>query len=162
MSEATETILWFGSYSTKSLAVGMILGAAGFVMVTGAVFYELGVTKAACVLSVLSGVPLAFLWLLGQYRRFTLKYTLTTRRVIVESGLLNLNIGRVALLAISDVTCRQSGLDRAFGIGTIVVNSTDISDPVLKLLGVPDVRPVTELLDKACTEERNKRTMIPA
>lgn len=55
-------------------------------------------------------------------RLFT-RYTLTTRRLIVEIGILGRSKQTIPLQRIQDVSYRQSPFERLFGIGDVLVES---------------------------------------
>jgi hypothetical protein len=46
-----------------------------------------------------------------------------------------------------------------FGVGTIKLLSSDLSDPKLVLRGIDDVRRVANVIDDARREERRKRAV---
>ncbi len=162
MTEATATNelereLWRGTYSTKALAATYILTTIVFVVGTVLSFLCPVAWWWRAVLAMLSGLPLLYCFCLGQYRKFTIKYVLTSQRIVCESGLLNLNASRVGLVIVDDVGWKQIGLDRVFGIGTITITSHDPSDPVLTLAGVDNVRNVAQQIEAATAVERKAK-----
>ena len=155
-----ERELWSGHYSTKALAAAWILGGVLFVVLSAAAWFVCETWESWLVVTAVVAIPVAWVWLLGLYRRFTLGYMLTSQKLVVNAGLVNATINRVALLVVDDVLCKQSGLDRLFGIGSIVVISRDKTDPTLTLLGVEDVRNVTGLLELAVAAERQSHGAV--
>jgi len=82
---------------------------------------------------------LACLVVLPRWARWlTTRYVVTTKRVLVRSGVVT-RVGRdIPLYRINDIGSEQGPLDRLFGCGTITVS--DASDkPGLVLRDVPDV-----------------------
>ncbi|QDU91122.1 Bacterial membrane flanked domain protein [Pirellulimonas nuda] len=156
--EETEEQLWQGSYAKMAMigswaagglatvAAPIVLGVAG--MLSGGGLFWL-----------LIGLLVMWVLLVGLYfyRRFSVHYTLTTQRLIHESGLLWRTIDRVELIDIDDVTFRQDPVQRAFGVGTIQIDSSDTTTPKLKLPGIERVRYVADLIDDARRRERRRR-----
>jgi uncharacterized membrane protein YdbT with pleckstrin-like domain len=151
-----EQTLWHGSYSFKAMYGYWLLAAV--------------VTLAAIVASVLLPNPVTFLvasvvavaiWVVfGLYyliMRLSVDYTLTNQRFIHKHGLLSRVTNRVEVIDIDDVTYTQGLVERMFGVGTIKLLSSDVSDPKLLLPGIDDVQRVSELIDRARREERRRR-----
>lgn len=152
-----EDDLWEGSYDKMAMLGTWITGAA--------------LTIGVPVAGLLGGLPggywkwvvlgVLFMWgvLIGLYfyRRLSVHYTLTSQRLVHESGLLWRQTDRVELIDIDDVTFRQDPVQRMIGIGTIVVSSSDRTDPELKLLGIASARSVADTIDDARRRERRRR-----
>jgi len=151
-----EQTLWNGGYSAKAMYGSWALA--------------LVVTVAAAVASVLlpnpitwlvGGVSVAAIWLslitYYLYMRLSVDYTLTNQRFIHKVGFLRRVSNRVEVIDIDDVQYEQGLFERMFGVGTIKVLSSDISDPKLYLKGIDDVQRVANLIDNARRDERKKR-----
>jgi membrane protein YdbS with pleckstrin-like domain len=109
-------------------------------------------------------LPIVILfWLLPAivllYRRLGVEYTLTTQRFIHKSGVLRRVMNRISVIDIDDVSWEQGLIERMFGVGTIKLLSSDISDPKLILRGIADVSRVANMIDDARREERRKRAL---
>ncbi|MBX3099111.1 MAG: PH domain-containing protein [Salinibacterium sp.] len=63
-------------------------------------------------------------WLVPLLRWSSRNYTITTRRVVVSSGLIARSRHEVLLLKISDITVERRGLQSVFRSGDVVVNDT--------------------------------------
>jgi uncharacterized membrane protein YdbT with pleckstrin-like domain len=155
-SNDPEQTLWHGGYSFKAMY--------GYWLVA------LLVTIAALVASVMLPNPITWLvavvlaiaiWVVfGLYyliMRLSVDYTLTNQRFIHKRGLLSRVTNRVEVIDIDDVTYEQGLVERMFGVGTIKMLSSDVSDPKLLLPGIDDVQRVSELIDRARREERRRR-----
>ena len=151
-----EQQLWHGGYSIKAMYGSWALA--------------LLVTAAAGVAAVLlpnpaswlvAGIVVVAIWvvLLGYYllMRLGVDYTLTNQRFIHQVGLLRRVSNRVEVIDIDDVQYEQGLFERLFGVGTIKILSSDVSDPKLTLKGIDDVQRVANLIDNARREERRKR-----
>lgn len=151
--EEQEEQIWHGAYSSKAM-VGQWMAAALLTVLavvvggmTGAVVIAVG--AAVLVWAILIG------WY--AYRRYSVHYTLTTQRLIHESGILWRTIDRIELIDIDDVTFKQGPVERAFRVGTIIVISGDKTSPELSLPGIDDVRAVADKIDDARRKERRRR-----
>jgi len=160
MSEVEEKTLWQGSYSSKAMAGAWVLSGLLFIVCSIVVLVILDSWAWKATLLCLSAAPGVYCFLVAWYRSLTLYYAITTRRLVCRSGLIDLDTERVALMSITDVSCRQRGLDRIFGIGSITIQSTDTTDPVFTMSGVEDVQNVLKILDEACTLERAGATKV--
>lgn len=85
------------------------------------------------------------------------KYTCTTEKFIVESGVFSTREEEIRLYRILDLTLERSFLQRIFGLGTIHCDTVDKSMPRLVIRNVKNSRKVKELLSDAVEEERLKK-----
>jgi membrane protein YdbS with pleckstrin-like domain len=60
-------------------------------------------------------------------KRLTTKYTLTTHRLIVETGIISKRVDDIELYRIKDTKSDQGVIDRLLRIGSVNVNTTDTS-----------------------------------
>jgi uncharacterized membrane protein YdbT with pleckstrin-like domain len=60
-------------------------------------------------------------------KRLTTKYTLTTHRLIVETGIISKRVDDIELYRIKDTKSDQGLIDRLLQIGSVNVNTTDAS-----------------------------------
>jgi membrane protein YdbS with pleckstrin-like domain len=153
-----EEELWSGTYSPKAmvgqaggLAVLTVLGAIG-ASLAGPLGWIAWVIGAIALWGVLGLVIL--------YRRLTVRYRLTTFRLFHETGLLSRTRDRIEVIDINDVTLRQGVIERMFNVGTIHVQSSDVTSPKLDLKGIEDVRRVTDLIDDTRRAERQRRGLF--
>lgn len=96
--------------------------------------------------------------ILGLPISFT-RYTLTARKLLLNTGLLNLREEEVLLYRVRDVTLTQSLIDRLFGVGTLCVDSSDLSVPHLHLRHVKDPAKVKAAVSQ-CVEEARRKNRI--
>lgn len=160
MAERNEETLWQGTYSSKAMAGAWILSFLLFTICSVLALVFVDDWRLKLLLVVTSAAPGVYCLLVAWYRSMTLYYAITTRRLVCRTGLIDMDIDRVALMAITDVSCRQRGLDRIFGIGSITIQSSDTSDPVFTMRGIEEVHDVLRILDEACTLERAGATKI--
>jgi uncharacterized membrane protein YdbT with pleckstrin-like domain len=77
-----------------------------------------------------AGAVLLVGWLLPLLRWTARRYTITTRRVVVASGVLARSRQEVLLSRISDVTVERRGLQAVFRSGDVVING-QLEHPVV-------------------------------
>lgn len=153
----SEQTLWHGGYSIKAMYGSWALA----LLVTIAAVVAIVVTTFHPVATLVGVIVAAALWivLIGYYliMRLGVDYTLTNQRFIHKQGLLRQVSNRVEVIDIDDVQYEQGMFERMFGVGTIRLLSSDVSDPKLMLKGIDDVQRVANLIDNARRQERNKR-----
>jgi membrane protein YdbS with pleckstrin-like domain len=153
--QPSEEELWSGTYSGKAMvgpAVGLaILTIAG--LVAGSFAPPLGWAIA--------GIAAIILWaifgLVLMYRKLSVRYRLTTFRFFHEAGILSRIRNRIEVIDINDVTLQQGLIERMFNVGTIHIQSSDVTHPNIYLPGIEDVHRVTDLIDNTRRSERQRR-----
>lgn len=85
------------------------------------------------------------------------KYTCTSEKFILESGIFSTKEEEIRLYRIMDLTLERSFLQRIFGLGTIVCDTVDRSTPKLYIQNVKNARNVKEMLSEAVEAERVKK-----
>lgn len=85
-------------------------------------------------------------WMLIETRSES--FTLTTERLRTERGVLSKKRDELELYRVRDIETRQSLLQRLVGVGTIVLMTSDRSDPTLTLPSVRGHRFAADLIRK--------------
>ena len=106
-------------------------------------------------------VTIEYLWkdrkrYFGMPLSFT-RYSLSEDRLFVSEGFLNIKDDEVLLYRVRDIDTRRSLWQRLFGVGTIIVVSSDKTMPNLVLQNVKDPVFVKELIHKQVEEMKIKR-----
>lgn len=148
-----ESELWQGSFSKKAM-VGQWIFAG---LLTTVALIAGVLTDTVLWLLLAAAIVWLILGLWYGYRRLSVHYTLTSQRLIHESGMLWRTIDRVELIDIDDVTFKQGPVERMFRVGTIHISSSDITTPQLDLPGIDNVRHVADEIDDARRKERRRR-----
>ena len=118
-------------------AVGLVL--SGGVVGAGAALVPGDLRPGGQLAVVVVGVALAVWWaVIPCLRWLTTTYTLTTRRLIVRSGLLTKTGRDLPLMRVNDVAFSRSLTDRLLGCGTLRIK-TAADAAVIELPDVPDV-----------------------
>jgi membrane protein YdbS with pleckstrin-like domain len=152
-----ERELWRGGYSPKAMLGGWATsGAISLALIViGAVWKPSAAWWIALLLAAL--LPWIYHFLLLCYRRMSVRYLLTSRRFIHESGILRRVTDRIEVLDMDDISIEQGLLERLVGVGTIRISSSDRSHPVLDLPGIENVTAVSKQFDDARLLERRRR-----
>lgn len=93
--------------------------------------------------------------ILGLAISFT-RYELTESRLLVKTGLLNIREEELRLFRVRDLSTQESLLDRLFGVGSIVLHTSDATSPTLKIQHVKNSMKVKELISAQVEEARLK------
>lgn len=104
-----------------------------------------------------------FLWqdrkrILGMPITFT-KYSISEDRLFLEKGFLTISIDEILLYRIRDISLKMTLGQRIFGVGSIIVNSTDKTMPNLEIKNVKNPIMVKELIHKKVEEMKLARKM---
>jgi len=92
------------------------------------------------------GLPLSFT-----------RYCLSEDRLFVSEGFLNIKDDEILLYRVRDIDTRRSLWQRLFGVGTVIVVSSDKTMPNLVLKNIKDPIFVKELIHKQVEETKIKR-----
>ena len=92
------------------------------------------------------GLPLSFT-----------RYALSEDRLFTSVGFLNIRDDEILLYRVRDIDTSRSLWQRLFGVGTVIVMSSDKSMPNLVLKNIKDPVMVKELIHKQVEETKIKR-----
>jgi uncharacterized membrane protein YdbT with pleckstrin-like domain len=99
------------------------------------------------------GLWLAPLWWQSRGRH----YRLTTRRVVVETGILNKRLEQVDLYRVSDYTVLRPVSQRIMGTGNLLLRTLDRTSPQVLIAGIKaDVVTLYERIRAATEAEKQK------
>ena len=84
-------------------------------------------------------------------------YKLTEEKLLVETGLFNINQEEVRLYRILDVTLKRSFGQRIFGLGTIHCCSADKTTPEFDIKNIKNSESVKEMLSDLIETQRTKK-----
>lgn len=93
--------------------------------------------------------------ILGLAISFT-RYELTQSRLIVKMGLLNTREEELRLFRVRDISAQETLVDRLFGVGSILLHTTDATSPTLLVRHIKNHNKVKELLSAQVEEARMK------
>ena len=98
---------------------------------------------------------------LGLPLSFT-RYRLSEDRIFCVKGFLNIHEEEVLLYRVRDMELRMSLGQRIFGVGSVIVHSSDKTMPTLELKNIRTPREVKEMIFRQvedCKAQRRMRTM---
>ena len=85
------------------------------------------------------------------------RYALSEDRLFVSVGLLNIKDDEILLYRVRDIDTSRSLWQRLFGVGTVIVMSSDKSMPTLVLKNIKDPIYVKELIHTQVEEMKIRR-----
>ena len=88
------------------------------------------------------------------------RYRLTTQRLFIEVGILSKTIDQTELIRVDDVRVYKSLFDRVFGLGTISLLSTDVSDKEITIQGVSEAESIAEKVRAHMRAQRSKALFV--
>ncbi len=96
--------------------------------------------------------------ILGMPITFT-KYSMSKDRLFLETGLLNMNQEEILLYRVRDISLHISLWQRLFGVGTIIVKSSDQTIPELRIENIKNPRMIKEQIHTHVEEMKIARQM---
>lgn len=95
---------------------------------------------------------------LGLPLSFT-RYALSEDRLFLETGLLNTKCEEIILYRVRDISLTISLWQRIFGVGTIKIESSDKTRPILEIKNIKHPRETKELIHQTVEEMKRSRRM---
>lgn len=98
--------------------------------------------------------------ILGMPITFT-KYSMSEDRMFVEKGLLSVDFEEVLLYRIRDISMSITLWQRIFGVGTIILTTSDKTAPVLEIKNIKSPRNTKEMIHSQIeTSKRENRMRV--
>lgn len=99
------------------------------------------------------------LWLIPRWwSTLGCHYRLTSRRVVVETGVLSKKLEQIDLYRINDYTVERPFLERVMGTGSLLLDTMDKSSPKLEIRRIKtDVVALYERLRRATEVDKTRR-----
>lgn len=94
--------------------------------------------------------------ILGMPISFT-KYSISEDRLFLETGLLSTKEEEIILYRVRDITLKRSLGQKIFGVGSVMIHSSDQTTPELELKNIKNPREVKELLYRQVEETKLAR-----
>lgn len=88
------------------------------------------------------------------------RYRLTSQRLFVERGILSQTIDQTELIRVDDVRVHKTLTDRIFGLGSVAVLSTDMSDREIVIAGIHAPEKVAEHIRSQMRAMRSKALFV--
>jgi len=150
-----EEVIWEGTSSQVTNLRAFVICTLSIVAIAvGAVWIGRRADKpwVALLVALVALVPVAVAcskWLNVKFK----KYTLTTERLRVVTGIFSKRIEELELYRVKDTTYLQPFFLRLFDLGHIVLTTSDHSTPMVIVKAVPEVRERREQI-RRCVEAR--------
>ena len=96
--------------------------------------------------------------ILGMPITFT-KYSMSDDRIFCEKGLLSVKFEEILLYRVRDISMKITLGQRIFGVGSILLQSSDKTSPVLELKNIKNPREVKEMIHRQVEEIKVPRRM---
>lgn len=96
--------------------------------------------------------------ILGMPITFT-KYSMSDDRIFCEKGLLSVKFEEILLYRVRDISMKITLGQRIFGVGSILLQSSDKTSPVLELRNIKNPREVKEMIHRQVEEIKVQRRM---
>ena len=88
------------------------------------------------------------------------RYRLTSQRLFIERGILNQTIDQTELIRVDDVRLEKTLIDRVFGLGTVSLLSTDVTDRLVVIEGIDNADRVAEAVRTNMRTQRGKALFV--
>jgi membrane protein YdbS with pleckstrin-like domain len=159
-STEPETKLWSGGYSAKAMYGTWLFSTIVTIGIIVAVFLVPNLPANA---GMIAAAIIVAWWLIAigiyVYERISVHYELTSQRFVHKRGILVRTTDRIDVVDIDDVTFRQGIIQRMLNVGSIILLSSDRTDPNLVLRGIDEVEKVTAIIDDTRRKERRRRSV---
>ena len=87
------------------------------------------------------------------------KYSMSDDRIFCEKGLLNMKFEEILLYRVLDISMKITLGQRIFGVGSILLQSSDKTAPVLEIKNVKNPRQVKEMIHQQVEQVKEQRRM---
>ena len=86
-------------------------------------------------------------------------YSMSDERIFCEKGLLNMKFEEILLYRVRDISMKITLGQRIFGVGSILLQSSDKTAPVLEIKNVKNPRQVKEMIHQQVEQVKEQRRM---
>ncbi len=90
----------------------------------------------------------------------SVRYRISNYRIDFERGILSKNIDTLEMWHVEDLVFHQSLMDRILNVGTITIVSHDETNPKLPMYGIPNPRPLFEMIKQRVIAVKRQRGVI--
>jgi uncharacterized membrane protein YdbT with pleckstrin-like domain len=146
--EGRSLQLWDGERDAIEIALGFAQQKFGRTLsLSGLKVFQ----SAAALLLIAAGATIAYL------RTAFTDITIDTARITCEQGILNRQVESLELFRVRDVTSLHPWCQRPFGIGTVIVLTSDSNNPRWRLPGMRDAEHLRQDLNVAAIALRDAK-----
>lgn len=87
------------------------------------------------------------------------KYSMSDDRIFCQKGLLNMKFEEILLYRVRDISMKITLGQRIFGVGSILLQSSDKTAPVPEIKNVKNPRQVKEMIHQQVEQVKEQRRM---
>ena len=87
------------------------------------------------------------------------KYSMSDDRIFCQKGLLNMRFEEILLYRVRDISMKITLGQRIFGVGSILLQSSDKTAPVLEIKNVKHPQEVKEMIHQQVEQVKEQRRM---
>jgi uncharacterized membrane protein YdbT with pleckstrin-like domain len=153
--EPGEQIFFHGHPSWRSILPFYVKGLVGAVLAGAAAGIVTRIASGSVsATAVVAVVLVAFVLVLatGLVRRLRTTYTITNRRLTIDTGLLSRDLHETRLERVQNVNSRQSVLERMLRVGTVDFDTAASAEFDFAFRGVGNPRRIVRTVDRALHE----------
>ena len=137
--------------------MGVIFGFVGLILAVWLFFASFGLLSIVGLLvSCIGGALVSWAWI----KVVSTDYRVDTLRVEVERGILRKRIDNLELWRVKDIQFRQSLTQRILGVGDVVLVTSDATNPMIELRGIPTPRAIYDAIRDAVDAARRNRGVV--
>ncbi len=161
-----ETELWTGRTSWKHYAGRVSLWVVANILFAALIGWLASEKKwfelTGVIWTVLGGVFVSgLIFIIPVFLRIiSRRYRLTSQRLFIERGILSQTIDQTELIRVDDVRVEKTLIDRIFGVGTVTLLSTDVSDRLVVIEGIDNAEKVAEAVRTNMRSQRGKALFV--
>ena len=142
-----EQTIWKGN---PSFVINLIMDVLSILVILCIIFFNVPIYFVA--------LPILFmLWNFLSIK--TTVYQLTTERLKVSHGILNKKINELELYRVKDYRVEQPLHIRLFGLGNIILDTSDKSNPVMILRAISNSEELLNSIRKHVEERRSSKSI---
>jgi uncharacterized membrane protein YdbT with pleckstrin-like domain len=151
----TRQVIFSGTPSQVINVPAFVKGVVAMIVILAAYIYSIGrwpvpwFVPIAAVGLVIAGVGIAYL-----QTAFT-EIIIDTERITRRQGILNRRVSSLELFRIQDVTSVHPWWQRPFGVGAVVVMTSDSNNPLWRLSGMQHAEQLRDELNQAAIALRD-------
>jgi uncharacterized membrane protein YdbT with pleckstrin-like domain len=158
--EPGEQVFFHGHPSWRAMLAFYIKGLA--LTILGGVIAGIvtAIVKGSVNVPTVTGVVVVVfvvLLIVGLVKRIATTYTITNRRLTIESGLLSRDLHQTRLGRVQNVNLRQSLLERMLSIGDVDFDTAASADFDFAFRGVAGPRQIVQTVDRALRDVHEGR-----
>ncbi len=161
-----ETELWAGRTHWKHYMGRLVLWAAANIVVAVGIWWLASAVEwldtGGAVWLIIGVMLVSGAVVIGRVALIILsrRYRLTSQRLFIHRGLLSQTVDQTELIRVDDVRVHMSLFDRACGLGTVAILSTDATDREICIEGIRDVEQVAEAIRSHMRSMRRKSLFV--